>query len=408
MARERRAAAARGAAPAAVAAALERWLASQGLASWDPYDALTSPWLGPLQRWPLPARVCMQAVKRSPVNLRPLLAIPRAVHTKSISDLALVAVLRARAGDPAAAGRATELLTALRQRALAVPAGIAWGMDLPYVSRFAVATPATPNLFQTVNAAAAFLAGYELNGDEQHLATALGVVEFLERGLGRLEETPEQVAWRYYPGQDACVYNVNALIGAWLVRLGLAARREELVTLGRRTLRFVVAAQNPNGSWYYARGPAGRWVDGFHTGYVLEALLDGASTTGDAASTAALARGAAFYLGRLFTRDGLPRYTDRSTYPIEVQNCAQAIQTLARLAQHDPQHLERALEVTRVVIDRLFRWTRREAASEGYFALSRGRWLTNRLAAVRWGQAPMLLALTHLQVAERANATGAL
>jgi hypothetical protein len=44
----------------------------------------------------------------------------------------------------------------------------------------------------------------------------------------------------------------------------------------------------------------------------------------------------------------------------------------------------------------------RESASDaGYFMLSRGRLLVNRLPAVRWGQAPMLLALLSTQAAER-------
>jgi hypothetical protein len=317
-----------------------------------------------------------------------------------------VASLRAAAGVPGATARIHERLDALRQRRVPVANGIAWGMDLPYVSRFVTASPTTPNLFQTMNAAAAFLAGYEATGEEAYLATAFWVVDFVERELGRLEDSPTRVAWRYYPGHDACVYNVNALLGAWLQRLGRLAGRDDLVSLGRRTLQFVVTGQNPDGSWSYESGPRGRWVDGFHTGYVLESLLQAVHIEGDSACAAGLKRGIRYYAAHLITPTGLPRYTDRSILPIDVQNCAQAIQTLAQLGRLDPHFLPRACQTADLVIQKLFRWSRQGPEPEGYFLLARGRWFANRLPAVRWGQAPMLLALTHLQDAARRAEAG--
>ena len=387
-------------APPSVARALERWLAEHAYASCDPYDALTSPLLRPTMRIPLLARTCMQIVKRSPVDLRPLLGIRPAVYTKSLSDLASAYFLRTRMGEPGAAARARSFLDRLRDRRLPAVAGSAWGMDLPYVSRFVAATPETPNLFQSVNAANAFVDAWDLEQRPADLEIALGFVEFLETGLGRLEESHERIAWRYYPGQDACVYNVNALVGALLLRLARATRRNDLDDLGRRTLRFVAAEQNVDGSWPYARGPRGRWVDGFHTGYVLEAFL-AAEQAGVSDFVAARERGVRFYVECLFTPEGLPRYTAESTHPIEVQNCAQAIQTLAKLAACDGAYLKRAHTTASAVIRALFRWTRREPEPAGYFILARAGSIPNRLPAVRWGQAPMLLALAHLEAAAR-------
>jgi hypothetical protein len=198
--------------------ALEVWMESRGWASCDPYDALTSPLLRPLHGVRPLARIAMQVVKRSPVDLRPLLGIRPAVYTKSLSDLASAYVLLHRLrGEERDRTRARGFLAQLRSRALRGYAGTCWGMDLPYVSRFATATPEVPNLFQSVNAAMAFVDAHAAWGDD--LEPALGVVEFLERGLGRLQDGAA-IAWRYYPGQDALVYNVNALAAALLARLG--------------------------------------------------------------------------------------------------------------------------------------------------------------------------------------------
>ena len=388
-------------APAAARDALEAWLEAHAWASRDPYDALTSPFLRPLFGVRPLARAALQAVKRSPVDLRPWLGIRPAVYTKSLSDLASAYVLLHRLrGDERDRARARDFLARLRARRLSDFAGNCWGMDLPYVSRFATATPAMPNLFQTVNAAMAFLDAHAAWGDDADLASALGAVEFIEKGLGRLEDG-ERVAWRYYPGQDAVVYNVNALTGALLARLAHATGREDLADLARRTFAFVAAAQNDDGSWWYARGPAGRWIDGFHSGYVLESLAIAHRLDGGYGVEDVLRRGAAHYLATMFTPADIPRYTDRDTYPIEVQNCAQAILTLARLAPFLPEARTRAPRVASRVIENLFRVTRRAPHAEGYFMMSRGRWFTNRLPAIRWGQAPMLLALAHLETMER-------
>ena len=40
--------------------------------------------------------------------------------------------------------------------------------------------------------------------------------------------------------------------------------------------------QMPNGAWHYCEGPMFRWVDSFHTGYVLEALDTFIRSSGDA------------------------------------------------------------------------------------------------------------------------------
>lgn len=388
-----------GGATAATLRALESWMRARDWRSYDPYDALASPLLRPLVAWPLAARLCTQLVKRSPLNLRPLLGVRPALYTKTVSDL-LSAYLRLHAiqGHDADLAQARRFRDDLRARALSGYPGTCFGMDLTYVSRFTTATPATPNLFQTVNAGVALLDAYQAWREPQDLELALGIVTFLEKGLGKLVDTPEQVAWRYYPGKAACVYNVNALVGALLLDLSLHASREDLWDLGRRTLAFVVASQNPDGSWYYARGSEGGWIDGFHTGYVLESLLHAAPILAAPVLDAALERGRRFYVERLFTPDGVPRYTASSTYPIEVQNCAEAVQALSRFALRDAAMLPLAQKVARRVQALLFR----RRGDGGYFVAGRGRFAVQRVPYIRWGQAPMFLAWTYLLEAEHA------
>jgi len=380
----------------AIAAALRRWLEEARYASYDPYDALTAafPWsLARHRRFT--ARALTQVVRTSPVNLRPLLGIRARVLSKTWSDLASAALWRRRRG----AGSAEEAQRFLdRLRADIVPghAGACWALATPYVTRFTRSPGGDGNVFWTINAAVAFLEAYELDGRAEDLAVARSALDFVQRDLGVVDEGEAGVWLRYFKNHDACVYNVTALGGALLRRVARHTGEPELDELGRRAVRFVIHNQSADGSWPYARGPQGAWVDGFHTGYVLEALLECALLHEDVDARRALGRGVEFYTRCLFDADDVPRYEQRSRWPIDVQNCAQAIQTLARLAWLDARYLERADRVAAAVVRELWIWTRAAEPRAGYFAASRGRHVTNRIALVRWGQAPMLLALESL------------
>ena len=73
---------------APVEAALRRWLDEHGIASYDPYDALDCgrPW-SLVRRSRFLARLWTQLVKRSPLNLRPLVGIRPHVSAKSLADV---------------------------------------------------------------------------------------------------------------------------------------------------------------------------------------------------------------------------------------------------------------------------------------------------------------------------------
>lgn len=386
-----------------IEAALRRWLAKEGLASYDPYDALSCAWPWSLvRRNRIAARIFTQVIKRCPVNLRPWFGIRRRVLSKSYADLASAALLRHRLGDhPDALDEARAHLESLRRSARPGHAGACWALETPYVTRFTVSPGNDPNLFWTLSAAMTFLEVYELLGAAEDLNLARSSVDFIRTDLGIVDEGESGVWFRYFAEHDTAVFNVAALAGALLVRLARHTGDTELAQLGARALRFVVRHQNDDGSWFYARGPQGCWVDGFHTGYVLEALQTAVSLGADPEVESALERGLHFYLEHLFTPAGLPRYFADATYPIDVQNCAQAIQTLARLSVRDVRLVARAEEVTQAVVEALWLPSRRGHEPAGYFAQSRGRWFVNRVPVVRWGQAPMLLALASLRVAQR-------
>jgi len=66
--------------------ALKTYCESQNFAGWDPYDGLNSKVFQatPLKKWDLARLAWIQGFKRSPVNLRKLLLVPKEHNAKGI------------------------------------------------------------------------------------------------------------------------------------------------------------------------------------------------------------------------------------------------------------------------------------------------------------------------------------
>jgi hypothetical protein len=99
-------------------------------------------------------------------------------------------------------------------------------------------------------------------------------------------------------------------------------------------------------------------------------------------------RGFEYWDRTFWTRDFAPRYYHDREHPHDVHCSAQGILTYWAYGQ-----LDKARAVARWAVENL--WDER-----GFFWYQRGRWLTNRICYMRWGQAWMYYALAELLRAE--------
>jgi rhamnogalacturonyl hydrolase YesR len=229
-------------------------------------------------------------------------------------------------------------------------------------------------------------------GQHTYLDAATSACHFLASDVPRHEPDTDRLCFSKMPGLRWHVHNANLMVAATLATVGRVAGTDQWNDLVRRAVNYTLAEQREDGAWYYWGPPDRllRWVDHYHTGFVLRALDDLLAATGWPDLREPLDRGYAFYTRRLFDEGYIPRLTDTRRYPIDIHSCAEAILCLGQLANRYDDALARA----RLVAE----WTLVHMRHpDGYFYYRRYRWLTIKIPYVRWGQAWMMAALARLQ-----------
>jgi hypothetical protein len=367
---------------------LERWLDAHAWKAYEPHDGLNTPVRALLGRNRTALLALKQLVMRSPINLRPLLGIPRQTSPEAVGFFSRGYVrLHQALGAAGDRHRAEQHLDALARRAEPGYSGPCWGNQFDYITRFFYLPRGTPIVVWTAHNAHAFLDAYEHFGDSRWLDVGAGAAAFIQRELVR--EADGALYISYVPTGPHPVHNANALGAGLLARVGALTGRTDLVELARRAIEYTVACQRPDGSWWYGEAPSLRWVDNFHTGYVLESLLVYETCSGDPSFASSMARGLEYYVATFFLPDGTPRYYSDRTYPLDIQCAAQGIETLRLFSGSRPALAARARQVADWAIRHL-------RDPSGYFHFRRARRWTTKVPLLHWGQATMFSALAGL------------
>lgn len=364
-------------------------------AGYDPYDALRSPLVRALTfdaRWPRIAWI--QLLKRSPINLRPLLFVPRGVNAKGLGLVARALVFEAKARGTDRRAAVTSLLDRLDGLRSRDATGAGWGYNFDWQSRAFFVPEGTPSIVCTTFVANAYLDAYRLWGEERWLARAREACDFILADLGRTPGPDGSFCFSYTPLDRTCVHNASMLGAELLARVARETGERELRDAALAATRFTLAGQAADGSWPYGMLPFQSWIDNFHTGFVLVSLHSVIEACGKQEWLAPLKRGYAFYRGNFFLADGTPRYYHDKLYPIDVHSAAQALVTFSALSHLDPGALDTGRLVARWAIDHM-------RDGDGHYHFQKHERFTNRTAYIRWSQAWMVYGLARLIAAER-------
>ena len=373
---------------------LHEWLAEGDYAGYEPYDLLNSPYLrGWARRQPFATCFIQSGRRFGGLALRRLLRVPESRNPKALGLILSAYCDLARAGWSlrAETDHVRRLLLDLRSCG---EEQFCWGYDWHYVSLRGAHLPAfSPNSIATVFCAEAFLDHADVFRDRVSHEIATTAAEWLVTRLNRSVHEREQICFSYTPHDRTRIFNNSALIGALLARLSDCPGLSHYGELARKVMQFLVNGQSADGSWPYGLARSQGWVDSFHTGYNLCALLAYQRLTGDDSFTEALVRGYNFYHHCLFREDGAPRYFVGHDFPVDVHACSQAILTFCDFAEFDPSALRQA--------ERVARWTTAHLLNpDGSFAYQLHRFRKDSTPYVRWSQAWMLRALARLRLME--------
>ncbi len=360
-------------------------------AGYDPYDAVNSQIFTalPFLNARIPRLVLTQALKRSPINIRRLLRIPKTQNPKAIA-LFLSAFLKlSRIGI----SKAEEFVELMIERLISLRSqGFpywCWGYSFPWQTRTIVVLTGAPNLVCTTFVGNALLDAYEQRQDERCLSMAVSTAEYI---LDELYWTDgNSIAGFSYPLPRLRnqVPNANFLGAAFLCRVYKHTSERKFLDPAVRVALCAAAMQHPDGSWDYGEAPSQRWIDNFHTGYNLCALQSIGRDARTMQFESCIRSGLEFYRARFFRQDGAPRYFHNRTYPVDIHCVAQSIITLLALKDLDPSNVDLARAV--------FQWAMNHMWDDrGFFYYRVHRLYTIRIPYLRWAQAWMLLAMSTL------------
>ncbi|MGC9057432.1 MAG: hypothetical protein ACP5J6_11335, partial [Candidatus Saccharicenans sp.] len=367
---------------------LWQYCLNHNFAGYDPYDALNSRLLKimPWEKSKFFRLAFTQILKRLPINIRPLLLIPKTQNPKALAIFLKAALRLSAAGVIDTSGQVNYFISRISElRSPGIPY-YCWGYSFPWQTRGLLVPRGAPNLVCTVFVADALLDAYEATGNELCLERAASAGKYIFNELYWYEG--DEAGFSYpQPGLKIHIYNADLLAAALLIRLARLKGNKYYIEPALKVARYAASHQNEDGSWYYGDTPESRWIDNFHTGYNLIALKDISRYAETDEFAPVLARGLEFYKNHFFRPDGAPRYYHNKTYPIDTHCLAQSIITLEAFKDRDAGNQELAISVLNWALKNMW-------SNKGYFYYQLHRLYKNRISYMRWSQAWMSLALT--------------
>src|SRR6266550_6708814 len=230
---------------------LLKYCRAQGYAGYDPYDGLNSRLFQstPLRKSRIARLAWTQFHKRSPINFRSLVRIPRERNAKAMALFALAALADFRR-QPTKENEieAREMLDDLIWMGLKGFRGACWGYNFDWQSRSFLAPRGTPTIVPTAFAARALCEAAEVFGHEEYLPFARTICDFILNSLNRSEETDMEVCFSYSPLDQTRVFNASLLAGETLAVVGRLTGEVSLCEWAVRAARFVCQHQRADGS----------------------------------------------------------------------------------------------------------------------------------------------------------------
>jgi len=381
------------------------WLESAGYASYDPYDlggtayGLFSRRLyyrHPVLGLPFVAPVIGMEILCP--GWRKMFVQKERFATADAQLILAFANLYQRTGNEAHLQKALGLARDLLGRAIPGYSGPCWGYPFDWQHHRGLWKKNTPFITATPYCFEAFLKLFDLTGDKSFLETAGSIARFVQRDLRDTPTSGDAAAASYSPTDNSQVVNASAYRAMVLFEAANRFNQPACMESARRNLNFILQNQQSDGSWLYALDHEGeRFIDHFHTCFVLKNLAKLNRRLGSDAVAGAIKKGFDYYRRALFGPDGLPRSfavkPRAQIVRLEMYDFAESINLGVVLRDDIPEAWELAQRLARVVCQ--------------HYQLPDGHFVTrvyaggikHTLPFLRWPQSQLFHALTSLLLA---------
>ncbi len=371
---------------------LEEWLNLNGWKGYDPYDIKGSKYYLKSQRIPLIRHLLSNGIELFPKFSRSIFSIQPTYNAKAMALFARGYLNLYRSlCDEKYLEKARYCLSWLLSNPSKGYSGYCWGYPFDWQSVIFI-PKGTPSGVVTSQAAHAFIDAYEILREEKYLEAAKSSISFFLHDLNQDLTSTDSLCFSYTPLDNYHVHNANLWVASVLLRISKYYPEFDFQNIALKAYNYTLRCQNGDGSWIYW-GPPDTYnsvIDNYHTGFVLECLNIARKSLDNIPHIhQSLGRGLDFYKTHLFLDDGTPRLTDKSTFPIDIHSCAQAIITFSELTEFQPESKKMAEKVANWTITNM-------QDLSGYFYYRKYRNHTNKMPYLRWGQAWMIRAMSYL------------
>ena len=378
---------------------LKNYCENEEFKGWDPYDGLNSKIFQatPFKKLRLSRLAWIQAFKLNPINLRPLLLVPKQYNSKGIAlfiDGYCNLYNLAKSKETLFGSKnnifnqinfLSDLLISLKSEGYS---GACWGYNFDWQNRVFYQPRFTPTVVATSFCGEALFNAYEITGKKKYLDCALSACNFINNDLNRTYIQDDSFIFSYSPLDKSKVYNAS-LLGAKLLAIGYSyTKNKEWLNLALTATKTIISKQESDGSWIYGEHKVQTWKDSFHTGFNLECIWKVAKFTKNKSLLDSFDKGLKYYLNNFFLENKIPKYFNDSIYPIDIHSPAQLIITLSHSG---------LLNKNKKIVNSVLKWTvENMQLSNGAFVYQKKKYFSSKISYMRWAQAWMFKAFTEI------------
>lgn len=367
---------------------LENYILKEKYHGYDPYDALKSPIFKYSFLNNRHFRLIIQRIiRRAPFNFRCILRIPKGYNPVTLG-LSLQAFSYLAASFPENKIFYTEkidfLLSELNRLSSKGYSGICWGYDFDWESRYSTFPAFTPTSVATGFIANALFENFKLFNNQTSLDYFKSSVNFIINDLNKIYDKYGNFCYSYSPLDKQVVFNASMKASRLLAQAYSIIKDKSLILEANKAIGFVMSHQRNDGAWIYSKGDSRKWVDNYHTAYILDCLKDYEFYTNDTTYQSNFELGLRYYLENFFSEGFIPKFYDKKIYPIDSTAVAQSIISLIKFG-----YLDKAIQVALWAI-------RNMQSSDGFFYFRKYKYYTIKISYMRWSNSWMLLALSYL------------